>query len=171
MSVPKIPYLAVHEPGGDRTVLYRFYDRAGALLYVGISNEPHRRWAAHERDSDWWGSVAVTHTEWYDTRTAAEGAEAEAIKRELPTFNRVHGQQPYRYKNGRFPAARLHEITRAHFGDSEFSFADLSDQLGVPSGTVVGYGNRLVGSGKFRPVGKRKAPNGRMRNYFVALTA
>lgn len=171
MSVPKIPYLAVHEPGGDRTVLYRFYDRAGALLYVGISNDPHRRWAAHERDSEWWDRIAVTHTEWHASRTAAEGAEAEAIRREMPLFNRVHGQQQYRYKNNRFPATRLHEVARQHFGDSEFSFADLSEQLGVPSGTVVGYGNRLVKSGQFRPTGRRRGPTGRMRNYFVATPA
>jgi hypothetical protein len=164
----KIPYLTVHEPDGERTILYRFYDGAGELLYVGISSEPHRRWSAHERHSEWWDRVAVVHTEWRDTRAAAETAETEAIKRELPVFNRVHGQQQYRYKGGRFPASRLHEITRAHFGGTEFSFADLSEQLGVPSGTVVSYGNRLVSSGKFRLIGKKKAPGGRMRNYFVA---
>lgn len=170
MSVPKIPFLAVHCPHGDRVLLYRFYDSSGVLLYVGITNTPHERWAAHARDSEeWWPSVAVVHSEWHDTRDLAEKAEATAIKDEKPLHNRVHNGRPYRYSGRRFPASQLHPIAREHFGDRAFSYRDLIEELGVPSGTVVSYGNRLVDQGAFRPVGRQRSADGRERNHFVAV--
>ena len=41
----------------ERTALYRFFDEAGTLLYVGISNDPDVRWSYHARQKDWWPKV------------------------------------------------------------------------------------------------------------------
>lgn len=38
--------------------LYRFYDAAGALLYVGITIDPGSRWRSHAHDKPWWQQVA-----------------------------------------------------------------------------------------------------------------
>jgi hypothetical protein len=44
--------------GPDTThALYRFFDEHGALLYVGITNNPGRRWSQHETDKPWWHEV------------------------------------------------------------------------------------------------------------------
>lgn len=33
--------------------VYRVYDRAGRLLYVGCTKRPRARWAEHRSNSDW----------------------------------------------------------------------------------------------------------------------
>jgi predicted GIY-YIG superfamily endonuclease len=38
----------------QRTALYRFYDEHENLLYVGISNDPWRRWREHVYDKQWY---------------------------------------------------------------------------------------------------------------------
>lgn len=37
--------------------LYRFRDDSGALLYVGITNNPGRRWTEHQKSKPWWHQV------------------------------------------------------------------------------------------------------------------
>lgn len=74
------------------TALYRLYDAHGALLYVGITSDPERRWKQHaiERADTWWPQVARRSVEWVGTRTAAEEAEVKAITEERPLHNRAH---------------------------------------------------------------------------------
>lgn len=161
VSVPKIPHLAVHAASGERTMLYRFYDEPGDLLYVGITDDPHIRWAAHARNRDnlWWERVRVVHTEWYPTRTEAEGAEVAAIQREKPQYNVSHVLVPRRDR--RLVSRYLHPMTREQFGDEAFTYRDLADRLCIPYGTVVVYGRRLVASGGFREVGTQAQASGR----------
>lgn len=74
-----------------RTALYRFYDAAGELLYIGISNDPDARWKSHRYGIAKWPTlVASRKDEWYDSRWAAEEAEVAAIKAERPLFNSSH---------------------------------------------------------------------------------
>ncbi|WP_089106865.1 GIY-YIG nuclease family protein [Streptomyces hyaluromycini] len=77
------------EPG--RTALYRLYDTADTLLYVGIAVDPRSRWAQHARDKrdTWWPQVATREVDWFDTREAAEQAELTAILAERPRHNAV----------------------------------------------------------------------------------
>lgn len=70
-------------------VLYRQYDAAGDLLYIGITNEWDRRAGEHGRLSPWWSEVArVTHESFPD-RASAMQAEKAAIRSEDPVFNRA----------------------------------------------------------------------------------
>lgn len=158
-------------PEAERTAVYRLYDKDELLLYVGVSTEPRVRFRQHQHDKDWWPLVATREIEWFDSRGAAECAEKEAIKGEQPGHNRVHNGQQYRYGRRRFQASRLHPIALEHFGSTAFSYRDLIDQLGVPSGTVVSYGNRLVEQGLFQKAGRWKAADGRERNHFTAVPA
>lgn len=73
-----------------RTVLYRLFDAAGTLLYVGISSDPKVRWINHAGEKAWFPQVATTTFEWFDTRSSAEAAEVVAIKTEKPLHNIIH---------------------------------------------------------------------------------
>lgn len=64
---------------GERTALYRLYDAAGRLLYVGVAANPERRWEQHSRDKAWWPEVERRTCEWLDTRGQAERQEREAV--------------------------------------------------------------------------------------------
>lgn len=76
--------------GDCRTAVYRLRDAADRLLYVGISDDPLRRWPEHAKDKPWWQDVANFSIEWFGSRPEAFAAEALAIKSERPLHNIVH---------------------------------------------------------------------------------
>lgn len=78
MSAPAAP---------ERTALYRLYDKRHNLLYVGITNDPRVRFAAHAVDKPWWPSVVRRDLEWFPSRAEALAAEGEAIRIEKPGAN------------------------------------------------------------------------------------
>jgi hypothetical protein len=75
-----------------KQALYRHFDAAGQLLYVGISLCPFTRTRQHGMLSDWFDQVVRVEIERFDTRSQAEQAEYAAIRNERPihngTFNR-----------------------------------------------------------------------------------
>ncbi|MGA5599575.1 GIY-YIG nuclease family protein [Streptomyces griseoincarnatus] len=147
----------------ESVALYRFSDSAGDLLYIGVCDEPVKRWYAHA-DAAWWPDVERFHVRWYPSRREAEDAEAQAIRREKPRYNVVFNGVPY--KGARFPGARLYDLTREHFGSRSFTLNDLVDELGVPYGSAISHAQRLEREGLFERVGRRQAPSGRMRTHF-----
>lgn len=71
-----------------RTALYRAYGADDALIYVGISTDPARRWKEHACEKQWWRDEVHRKTfEWYDSNEDAARAEAAAIRNESPTRN------------------------------------------------------------------------------------
>ena len=70
-----------------RTALYRFYDARENLLYIGITNDPWRRWREHVREKPWYPQVKHQSVTWYDTEWRARKAETRAIRAERPQFN------------------------------------------------------------------------------------
>lgn len=73
-----------------KTALYRFFDKDGKLLYVGITERFGQRWGDHAKQKHWWPEVAKAEAEWHETREAAASAEIAAIKAEEPRYNVVH---------------------------------------------------------------------------------
>lgn len=71
----------------ESTALYRFYDAAGRLLYVGITGDPADRWARHAAEKAWWPNVARHTVQWLPSRKDALAAEAAAIVAEAPLHN------------------------------------------------------------------------------------
>ncbi len=69
-------------------VLYRFWDAADSLLYVGLTCDPGSRWSAHIGDKPWWTEVAKITLEHHPDLAAVQAAEHEAIRSENPRFNR-----------------------------------------------------------------------------------
>lgn len=70
--------------------LYRFFDDAGQLLYVGITNDPPRRMSQHADSKPWWPQVRGMTVDWYDTRAMVAAAERRAIRVENPLNNIQH---------------------------------------------------------------------------------
>lgn len=69
-------------------LLYRFYDRSGRLLYIGITWTPRERWRRHRRLKDWWPEVASVTVECFPAEWLALNEELRVIKAERPVHNR-----------------------------------------------------------------------------------
>lgn len=67
--------------------LYRFYDKADELLYVGLTCNPPGRLATHRRDKPWWTTITRIELETFPSRSSCMSAEKLAIKNEHPRFN------------------------------------------------------------------------------------
>lgn len=74
--------------------LYRFFDATGVLLYVGITNNPARRFTQHGVDREWWHEVETIRMQRFDDRESVLAAEREAIKTEQPRYNIIHAGPP-----------------------------------------------------------------------------
>lgn len=68
--------------------VYRLKDKDGNLLYVGVTGNMAKRKSQHARVQPWWSDVAATVVQCFDSREAAESAEALAIANENPLHNR-----------------------------------------------------------------------------------
>jgi hypothetical protein len=78
-----------------RTAVYRFFDKAERLLYVGIAFDPGERWKRHAAVARWWKDAVDNTIDWYDTRAEAERAELTAIRYEKPIYNKRDSVTPY----------------------------------------------------------------------------
>jgi predicted GIY-YIG superfamily endonuclease len=72
-------------------VVYRCFDSAGRLLYVGASADLTRRLEAHRRSKPWWSEVAEVRSDYHADMEFAFAAEAQAIWREEPIYNQRAG--------------------------------------------------------------------------------
>jgi predicted GIY-YIG superfamily endonuclease len=79
-----------HEEDEMSNILYRFYDRAGRLLYIGVTCNPPQRFKDHGASKDWWSMVTNIKLESFDSRTALMQQERDAIELEHPCYNIVH---------------------------------------------------------------------------------
>ena len=73
---------------GGLQYVYRLKDGEGNLLYVGVTGNVFKRKMQHARTQPWWSDVAETVVQCFDSREAAESAEALAIANENPLHNR-----------------------------------------------------------------------------------
>ena len=76
------------------TPLYRWYDEAQQLLYVGISGNLGERTRGHVKGSSWMEFVSSSRVERFPSRPRALEAETAAIKAERPLFNYQHNNTP-----------------------------------------------------------------------------
>lgn len=71
-------------------ILYRFYDSADQLLYVGISTNMLLRLQSHSYQQPWWQDAVRIDLQRFADREELEAAEREAIHFEKPKYNVVH---------------------------------------------------------------------------------
>jgi hypothetical protein len=92
--VPQLPTSVVKGPVDNRPhVLYRFRNRDGRLIYVGISLSLPARLGQHRGDKPWWAEVTTVTVEHFPDRASALAAEKEAIRTESPLYNVVHARR------------------------------------------------------------------------------
>lgn len=70
--------------------LYRLFDVAGELLYVGISLNPAKRVQQHRKVQPWRNKIAEIKIESFAHLGLASLAEIKAIEEEAPRFNKQH---------------------------------------------------------------------------------
>ena len=147
----------------EPTAVYRFYDGADVLLYVGISRNPAARWAQHAAEKTWWPRVAKKTVVMYGSRREAEIAEGKAIRSESPRHNKAMGRtdpeaRPVRKlplrkpADPRKPAGRqsppsqntfsLEPFIRAHAADRKCSYNEAVNKL-IFSGIIKEYMGRF----------------------------
>lgn len=88
--------------------LYRVFDDEHALLYVGCTVDPQRRFAEHRSRAPWF--ARADHVEWeaHPNRIAARRAERETIRREEPEHNLVESLTlGARWKRRRTPPSAM----------------------------------------------------------------
>jgi excinuclease UvrABC nuclease subunit len=72
----------------DSTAVYRAYDHSGKILYVGVSDEPGKRFSKHEAAGLWFDRCRRLEIDWYDSRSEALMHEARLIHELQPKYNR-----------------------------------------------------------------------------------
>jgi len=70
--------------------LYRLYNEAGDLLYIGISKSAIQRLHQHLEGQPWADQITTQRVQRFPTREALEQAEREAIRSERPRHNISH---------------------------------------------------------------------------------
>ena len=73
--------------------VYRAFDDAGFLLYVGSTVNLASRMTAHRQSAAWYQFVADIGVETFHNRTSARASESEAILAEGAYFNRFPANQ------------------------------------------------------------------------------
>ena len=74
----------------EPTSVYRYYDKRGLLLYVGITRRGTARNSEHNASKSWWQHVVRQEVSHYSTRRAAHNMEKELIRQYRPPFNVQH---------------------------------------------------------------------------------
>jgi hypothetical protein len=83
-----MPQAGIGDRATGETAVYRLYDEAERLLYVGMSRNPMQRWSWHAEYHPWWPDVATYEVHWYGSRKEAAAVELEAIKDGQALHNR-----------------------------------------------------------------------------------
>jgi hypothetical protein len=81
--------------------VYRCFNEANELLYVGLSVCADKRLEQHAYSSGWFKEVAYTERQIVATRAEAFEVEAKAIEEENPKHNKRGGQKPVPLKGNR----------------------------------------------------------------------
>lgn len=69
--------------------LYRFFDKDGTLLYVGLSFNVRVRIQQHHRTAPWFRSVATISIERFADAVTLRAAEKTAVATEAPKYNQL----------------------------------------------------------------------------------
>lgn len=123
-----------------RAAVYRLYDSAGALLYIGSAFDPEKRCQAHRR-KPWWRQVAQRVDEWHATRVHAYTAEMAAISIERSAYN-VMGTEAYREECRRLALVDPVRRARNAAGSAAANGASREIVDAILRGELRGYGRR-----------------------------
>jgi DNA-binding transcriptional regulator YiaG len=104
--------------------LYRHFDDAGTLLYVGIGLCSIGRLSQHRRSAHWFRRITRVEIQHFADEQSAMAAEAAAIRDERPLFNKRGLAEP---KKSRTPQPAL----RRYLSEREITQESFARQLNV----------------------------------------
>lgn len=78
-----------HGPS-DPSAVYRIYNTAGDLIYVGMSYDPDVRVRVQRREKVWGHEISRHEVDWHPNRAASQRAEEQLIKERQPRYNVTH---------------------------------------------------------------------------------
>ena len=67
--------------------VYRYFDEAENLLYVGVTGDPYQRWTQHRRNQPWADEIDTVSLEQFAFADLAYAREREVIRAESPAYN------------------------------------------------------------------------------------
>lgn len=115
-------------------ILYRMFDTAGQLLYVGMTANPAHRIRDHKTQQSWWSDVAEIKVEHFLTRADLAAAEREAIRTENPRFNSVRYTDPTSPRPRKPPPTIGLAAVRKARG---LTVENVADELGISQNLVT----------------------------------
>ncbi|MGW7435686.1 hypothetical protein [Streptomyces sp. NPDC054849] len=120
----------------EPAAVYRLWDEAGQLLYIGSAYEPEHRCKRHHT-KPWWGEVARRTEEWFPNRGTAYVAEMKAIAAERAKYNEM-GTPGYRVPQTegirrRQELAPLRQKLISEADTLAYTTASAARQRGVPT--------------------------------------
>lgn len=136
-------------------VVYRAYNAAGQLLYVGCTGSPKARMKDHSQRAPWWSEhVRIEISDRMSTRDALD-LETEAIWALGPIYNQPHPRDLLSFDRAegallRFRPARVSE------SDDLLTSPQAAAILGISARTV----QRKADAGEIRVAQKLPGPNG-----------
>lgn len=98
----------------DMHAVYRMFDEAGRILYIGFSGRAGRRFDQHSTKA-WFPQVANITLEWFPTKAAATLAERRAIEAEQPRYNTAGKTKPLRSPRERSAMPKFAELLTEQF--------------------------------------------------------
>ena len=174
-----------------QTELYRYFDKKGTLLYVGISLNAVSRAAQHRIASFWYKNASSITIERFPNRQSALNAEKEAIQKENPVHNVYYNS--YKYKNeemenfetnanfdrknllGRTvvykPIYTQKEAGEIIFGNSSDASKKVKNLIeeGKMQGVLVSKRERLINTGEKRTIKKYMVTGWQLIEFIEAL--
>lgn len=118
--------------------VYRLFDAADRLLYVGCTNRPYLRWAEHRTERPWMAQRAVRfHMQGPFTRKMARALERQAQKFEHPLFGLTPAKQSHIMRAHHWQRARAEELMESGRGfQSAWRTALAEARLRFPAGPI-----------------------------------
>jgi predicted GIY-YIG superfamily endonuclease len=95
LPIVRVPAPPLRPLRVQAAAVYRCFDSANRLLYVGYSADPPARLRTHSKSATWWPLVDYRTLEWFPTTAEAAHAEHQAILIECPIYNKAGQTQRY----------------------------------------------------------------------------
>jgi len=143
------------------TTLYRFYNKGGELLYVGISLNYVKRLKDHQGQK-WIDEAVDLKMQKFKTRDEAIAAELLAIIKENPLHNIQHNDSGYDQPTEQYSERDEQAPSPSEFHGQEVKHVTtpmFARRFGVKPDTVR---HNLCINGHFMGVKPLKLPNGRL---------
>lgn len=127
-----------------RTALYRLYNAANEVIYIGTSYKPADRLKQHRDLKWWWPQVKRHEVIWFPDQFFAERVELEMIGIEKPIHNttgvpgKLQGDPPMATAD-LIPASITEELKRAADRYREFRQAEADLDAAIIAAAKAGY--------------------------------